>query len=279
MLINTFKNSTVFITGGASGIGFGMARAFAEQGMNIAIADIDGAQLQRAEAELQAEGVAVLAMTLDVTQRAAVKTAAEQAAKHFGGLHVCCANAGVSGTMGPLQDAADEDWDWVLDVNLKGSINTVQACLPFLRQHPGAAHIVITSSISGLRVYRPSRGQGMYNTSKFALMGFGEALALDLEPEQIGVSLICPGIVNTNITHSGKHRPERYGGAVSLNADHELGQAALSGTDPLVFGRWVLKAIKENRLFVPTHGADRALVEDRHRRIEGAFDAIPDLTK
>lgn len=242
--------------------------------MNLVLADIDAKALETARQALEAEDIPVLALPLDITDREACKTAARQAADHFGGLHIVCANAGVSGAMGPLQDAADNDWDWVIDVNLKGSINTLQACLPYIRRHPGDAHIVITSSISGLRIHRPSRGQGMYNTAKFALIGLGEALALDLEPEDIGVTLLCPGVVNTNITHSGQHRHAKYGGATRLNEGHELGEAAQSGTDPLVFGRWVVRAVQENRLFFLSHDADRPMVEDRHRRIENAFDRI-----
>ena len=255
-----------------------MARAFAEQGMQLALADIDTDALQKVREQFEQNGDAVLALPLDVSDRAAVYSAVNQAADQLGGIHIVCANAGVSGPMSPLQEARDEDWDWTLDVNLKGSISTVQACLPYLRRHPGDSHVVITNSISGLRIHRPSRGQGMYNTAKFALMGYGEALALDLEPENIGVSLICPSIVKTNITHSGRHRPEKYGGATSFNEDHELGKAAENGTDPLVFGRWVVRAVQENRLFVLTHDQDRNMVEERHRRIEQAFDDIPVVT-
>lgn len=275
--IKTFKGKTAFITGGAGGIGLGMARAFAHSGMNIAIADISAEQLEKAAASLRSAGTEVLTCPLDVTDRGAMRAAAAQVKEKFGAAHIICANAGVSGHMGPLDEGTDADWDWVIDVNLKGSINTVQAFLPMLMKNDRDGHIVITSSISGLRVHRPSRGQGMYNTTKFGLMGFGEALALDLEPHGIGVSLVCPGVVNTDISNSGRNRHARYGGAVNLNQEHDLAKLAVSGTDPQEFGRWVLKGIENKRLFVITHDNDRDQVASRHQRIMDAFDHIGDL--
>lgn len=256
-----------------------MAKAFAEAGMQVALADIDASQLEQARQDLAAQGIEALTLPLDTTNREAVKAAAARTAEHFGGLHVVCANAGVSGHMGPLQEARDEDWDWVLDVNLKGTINTIQACLPHLHQAGEGGHIVLTASISGLRVYRPSRGQGMYNTTKFAMVGLGEALCLDLEPEGIDVSIVCPGVVNTQISHSGRHRQAKYGGTKELDPEHELAKAASSGTDPYVFGQWVLKGMGRRQLFIITHDEDRELVEERHRRIMGAFDTCPELTR
>lgn len=254
-----------------------MAKAFAEKGMNIALADISAQQLSEVQAEFEAQNVPVMTFPLDVTDRDAMKQAASEVVSHFGGVNIVCANAGVSGHMGPIEEGNDTDWDWVIDVNLKGSVNTIQAFLPHLLENKNDGHIVITSSISGLRVHRPSRGQCMYNTTKFALVGYSEALALDLEPYGIGVSVVCPGIVNTDISNSGRNRPERYGGAVTLNQDHDLAKFAASGTDPLEFGHWIVRAIELNRLFVLTHDNDRDQVEDRHKRIMAAFDNMDEI--
>ena len=250
----------------------GMARAFAERGMSLALADIDQDKLDRAKAELTEAGANVRTYTLDVTDREAVKAVVAQAHHDLGQINIVCANAGVAGNMSPLEQANTDDWDWVIDVNLKGSAYVIQSCLPYLFENPDNAHIVITSSISGLRVYQPSRGQGMYNTTKYGLVGLGEALKVDLEPHGIGVSILCPGVVNTDISHSGKNRPEKYGGALETSDDHELAKAAGSGTDPLDFGRWVVKAIEQNKLYVITHPEDRALVKARHDEILAAFD-------
>ncbi len=256
-----------------------MARAFAEKGMSVALADIDTDRLSAAKAELEAAGANVHTFQLDVTDKAAVINTVERARAALGGINIVCANAGVSGMMGPLQDASIDNWDWVLDVNLKGAAYVIQACIPCLLENPGEAHIVITSSISGLRVYEPSRGQGMYNTAKYGLVGMGEALKVDLEPEGVGVSILCPSVVKTDISHSARRRPEKYGGAIETTDDHELAKAADSGTDPLQFGRWVIKAIEQNRLYVITHPVDRELVAARHDKIMAAFDASGTFTE
>ena len=256
-----------------------MAKAFAEQGMNLALADIDGERLNHTEQELKQSGVRIKTFVVDVTDKEAVSQAVTDAFECFGNIHIVCANAGVAGTMVPLDQAKVEDWDWILDVNLKGSAYVIQAALPFVMKHPGDAHIVITSSISGLRVYEPSRGQGMYNTTKYGLVGLGEALKVDMAPHDIGVSILCSGVVNTDLSHSGKYRPQKYGGAIETNDNHELAKAAGAGTDPVQFGRWVINAIKQNQLYVITHPEDRELVEARMKNIMAAFDNSDYLTE
>jgi NAD(P)-dependent dehydrogenase (short-subunit alcohol dehydrogenase family) len=269
--IKSYNNKTAFITGGGSGVGLGMAMALAEKGMNLALADINEAKLESAKKSLAQYGVQVHGYTLDVTDKEAVCEVVKRVKETFGSINVVCANAGVSGKMGPLQEAEVADWDWVIDVNLKGVAYVVQACLPYLLENPQDAHIVITSSISGLRVFQPSRGQGMYNTTKFALVGLGEALQVDLAPYGVGVSILCPGVVKTEISHSGQSRPKKYGGAFETSVDHDLASAASSGTDPLQFGRWVVKAIEQNLLHVITHPGDQAQVEERHEKIINSF--------
>lgn len=255
-----------------------MAKAFAERGMSLALADIDQAKLELAREELESLGAQVRIYPLDVADRDAVCEAVNDAKIFFGAINIVCANAGVAGNMGPLENARVSDWDWVIDVNMKGVAYVVQACLPHLLENPDNAHVVITSSISGLRVYEPSRGQGMYNMCKYGLIGLAEALKVDMQPNSVGVSVLCPSVVNTNLSHSGLNRPEKYGGALSANNDHELANAAASGTDPLQFGRWVVKAIEQNLFYVITHPVDRELVEKRHAKIIEAFENSSQLT-
>ena len=268
-----------FITGAAAGIGLGLARAFADEGMQLALADVDAAALEAVRQQFAADGHDVLVFQLDVADRAAVKQAIAATVARFGELNVVCANAGVAGFLGPLQQGTEDDWDWIIDVNLKGVVNTVHAALPYLLQAPAKAHIVLTSSISGLRVYEPSRGQGMYNTTKYAVVGFGEALNVDLRELGVGVSILCPGVINTDISNSGRNRPQRFGGPVAAPEDFVLAKAAKHGTDPRDFGRWVLKAMQRGQLYVITHPDDRALVEARHGRILQAFDDCPSLIR
>jgi NAD(P)-dependent dehydrogenase (short-subunit alcohol dehydrogenase family) len=256
-----------------------MARAFAERGMHLALVDIDAAALAQAKAKFDGTACKVLTFALDITDIDQLKQAAAATARQLGGINIVCANAGVTGFLGPLQKGSEADWNWIIDVNIKGTVNTVQATLPYLLQNEHDGHIVITSSISGLRVHNPSRGQGMYNTTKFAMIGLAEALALDLEPQGIGVSVLCPGVVNTDISNAGRNRQAKYGGAYATAAeDFVLAQAAKSGTDPLVFGRWVVKAIERNQLIVITHPQDRDQVAVRHARIMQAFDDCASLT-
>lgn len=256
-----------------------MAEAFAEQGMNLALADIAAEPLQKVADKFKAKGLNVMIFPLDISDATALKAAAADVQENFGGIHLVCANAGVSGNMGPLEEGSDSDWDWAIDINIRGTVNTVQAFLPNLLKNEDGGHIVLTSSVSGLRVFKPSRGQGMYNTTKFALVGLGEALSVDLEKYSIGVSILCPGVVNTQISDSGRNRPEKYGGAINLSMEHDLAKASASGTDPLVFGRWVVKAIKRNQLYVITHDNDRALVEARHKKVMEGFDYCGELTQ
>lgn len=255
-----------------------MARAFAEKGMRLALADMNREQLELAQKQLMQSGHQALIFPLDVCNREQLKAAIAETVKHFGALHVVCANAGVAGYIGPLEQGQDCDWDWILEVNLKGAVNTVQAALPQLMKNPRESHIVLTSSISGLRVYDPSRGQGMYNTTKFALVGFGEALHVDLRDKGVGVSILCPGVVNTDISNSGRNRPAQYGGPIDVNEDFVLAKAAKHGTDPLEYGRWVLRAMERDQLYVITHPEDRAIVEARHARVMQAFDDCSSLT-
>lgn len=256
-----------------------MARAFAERGMHVALADIDATALAQAKTSLETSGCKVLTFALDITDIEQLKQAAATTAEQLGGINVVCVNAGVTGFLGPLQNGSEADWNWIIDVNIKGSVNTVQATLPYVLKNPHDGHYVLTSSISGLRVHNPSRGQGMYNTTKFAMVGLAEALALDLEAQGIGVSVLCPGVVNTDISNAGRNRQAKYGGAFSsASEDFVLAKAAKSGTDPLVFGRWVVKAIERGQFYVITHPQDRDQVEARHARIMQGFDACASLT-
>jgi NAD(P)-dependent dehydrogenase (short-subunit alcohol dehydrogenase family) len=250
-----------------------MARAFAERGANIVLVDLDEVRLQQAAGQLAETRSPVLTCCADTTDLASLRLAARRAVDHFGGINVVCANAGVTGFLGPLQEGTEDDWNWIIDVNIKGTVNTVQATLPWLLENAHDGHVVLTASISGLRVHDPSRGQGMYNTTKFAVVGFGEALSLDLEPFGIGVSILCPGVVNTDFSNAGKYRQSQYGGPHTGNKDDfVLAKASATGTDPRTFGLWVIRAVERNQLIVVTHTQDRDQVAARHARIMQAFD-------
>jgi NAD(P)-dependent dehydrogenase (short-subunit alcohol dehydrogenase family) len=188
---------TAFVTGGASGIGLGMAKVFAWAGMNVVAADIREDHIAAAREVIADEGLAerVRFLALDVTDRAAFHAAADEAEAMFGKLHVLCNNAGI-GLLKPISQASEADWDWAIDVNLNSMFNGVKAVLPRIRAHGEGGHVVNTASMAGILQYSQA---GIYVTTKFAVVGFSEALRAELAPEGIGVSVFCPGGVRTNI--------------------------------------------------------------------------------
>jgi len=281
--MDDFKEKGVFITGGASGIGLGMARAFAAAGAKVAIADIETARLEPAQASIAdagaSAGAEVITIELDVSDRAAVHAAAEQTAEAFGKVHVLCNNAGV-GSRVALQEATGDDWDWVLGVNLQGAINGLLAFLPLLLAHGEGGHVLSTSSVSGLRVY-PNRQQGIYCTTKYALVGMSEALADDLAPLGIGVSVICPGFVKTNIWESERNRPARYSKAVGKprDAHDEMRIAAANAMDPDFFGQRILASIKRGDFYILTDDSERDKIEARFQAQREALDRVAELNR
>lgn len=278
--MDNFKDKGVFITGGASGIGFGMAKAFAAAGAKVAIADIEVPKLEAAEQSLAEIGGEVLAINLDVSDRAAVKAAAQQVVATFGKLHVLCNNAGVGSRIG-LDAATGDDWDWMLGVNLQGPINGLLAFLPVLRSHGEEAHVLFTSSVSGLRVY-PGRQQGIYNTAKFGLTAMAEALADDLSETNIGVSVICPGFVKSDLSKSERNRPTQFSesGFKPRAPDDEMMQAIAAGNmDPDFFGERIVAGIRRGDFYILTDDREREKIEARFQAQRDALDQVAELNK
>ncbi len=261
-----------FITGAASGIGLGIAHALARRGMKIVLADVQKDALEAARQDLEQRQAEVLAIPLDVSDRDAVRRAAEKTVEAFGKVHVLCNNAGVGRSV-RLDEATGADWDWVLGVNLNGAVNGLLAFVPLIKSHGEGGHIVNTSSMSGLR-YAPDRGQGIYSTTKFALIGMSEALASDLAPFGIGVSVLCPSFVKTQMPHSGRNRPDRFGGPLNANRrpDDPLLTGALTGKEPDLVGEYVATGIEENQLHILTDAKERDLVEARMKKISDALE-------
>jgi NAD(P)-dependent dehydrogenase (short-subunit alcohol dehydrogenase family) len=267
-----FLGKVAVITGAASGIGLGIAHALARRGMKIVLCDIETDALDSARQDLERRQAEVIAIKVDVSDRAAMQRAAEETIAAFGKVHVLCNNAGVGRSV-RLDEATAADWDWVLGVNLHGVINGLLAFLPSIKAHGEGGHVVNTSSLSGLR-YSPGRGQGIYSTTKHAIIGLSEALASDLEPLGIGVSVLCPAFVKTQMPHSGRNRPTRFGGpAVQKRAvDDPLLAGALTGKDPDLVGEYVATGIEQNQLHILTDAKERDLVEARFRAIVDALD-------
>jgi NAD(P)-dependent dehydrogenase (short-subunit alcohol dehydrogenase family) len=269
--VEVVEGKTAFVTGGASGIGLGMAKAFVAAGMNVVIADLRRDHIERALAQL--EGKSVHTIELDVTDRERFAAAADEAEQVFGDVHVVCNNAGM-GILGPVTLARYDDWDWGLGVLLGGVVNGVQTFLPRLLEHDGGGHIVNTSSMAGVL---PIGGAAIYITAKAALIGLSEALRSELAPEGIGVSAFCPGPVQTNIREGGRMRPVHYGDSGYAELERELEERPNSPhwMDPVECGERVLEGIRRNDLYIFTHPEFREGAEERFRAILASFPDEP----
>jgi NAD(P)-dependent dehydrogenase (short-subunit alcohol dehydrogenase family) len=267
--VEILRGRTAFITGGASGIGLSMAEAFGREGMSVMLADIEPAALETAlqglrEKQIHAEGVVT-----DVASRAAVQAAAEAAVAAFGKVHVVCNNAGV-GAGGPLGAVQPADWDWVIDVNLKGVVYGVETFTPLIEAHGEGGHFVNTASLAGM-VSPP--GMEPYCATKFAVVAMSEGWAQQLAPKNIGMSVLCPGFVKTRIYESRRNRPTAYGPDERAAPPPDAPPSrVLSGIPVEPVGRRVVEAVKANELYVFTHPGSKAAVAARFDRILAAFD-------
>ncbi len=267
------KDKVAFITGGASGLGLSMARAFGREGMKVVLADIDEKALQTAKADLEARQIPTATVVCDVTSLTSVKSAALKAIAAFGKVHVVCNNAGVA-VGGPIGEVRGRDWDWILDVNLKGVVYGVETFTPLIASHGEGGHFVNTASMAGM-VSPPNMEP--YTATKFAVVAMSEGWAGQLAPMGIGMSVLCPGYVRTLIHESWRNKQAEYGGAAPSNSGvaataDGAAAAVLGGIDPDVVGARVVEAIKAGELYIFTHREMRAFVEARFQSILQGFD-------
>jgi NAD(P)-dependent dehydrogenase (short-subunit alcohol dehydrogenase family) len=266
---------SAFVTGGASGIGLALGRAFAEAGMKVMLADIETDALATAVKSLHNFGPDVRGVTCDVTDPDSVERAAKASYEAFGNVHVVCNNAGVGGG-GGIDNISLDDWRWVLDVNLMGVLYGIRTFLPHIRAHGEGGHFVNTASMAGMI----SRlGFSPYSASKFAVVAMSEGLAMQLKPLGIGVSVLCPGFVRTRISESARNRPERYEPRRTPDPESpaaimaaQIAELVQSGLDPSEVARQVLTAIREGQLYVFTHPQRRGEIAERFAAILSAMD-------
>jgi NAD(P)-dependent dehydrogenase (short-subunit alcohol dehydrogenase family) len=272
MSLQDFRGKTAIVTGAASGIGFGIARALAEAGMNLVLADIQPDRLEAARAAIEASGVAAIGVTVDVSDPDSVAAVGRAAVERFGKLHVAVNNAGVAMHGTKLTDVGLDEWRWVLGVNVMGVIHGIRSFVPLIRQHGEGGHVVNTASISGFFI-REGANQGAYSMSKYAVVALSEALEQELAGSGVGVSVLCPGAVNTNIFGSAATRPGQFGGPYVREAQERLRERSLSaGLPPEAVGRRVVQAMRDGEFYILTHASERDAVKARHQRIEAAFD-------
>ena len=273
------EGKTAFITGGASGIGLGIAKTLAGAGMRVVIADLRQDHLDAAVAWFESVQKArdVLAIRLDVTDRPGFKAAADAAEAQFGPIHVLVNNAGV-GIEGPLLEATYDDWDWGLGVNIGGVVNGIRTLLPRMVAHGQGGHVVNTASMAA--VTRARQNFGIYAATKAAILALSESLQAELAETGIGVSVLCPGPYKTNIREAKLNRPEKFAGETGFGASLEKlskREDASNWTDPLDAGERVLNAIREDQLYILTHGEFKPFAEAHYKGILDAFPAEPTM--
>jgi NAD(P)-dependent dehydrogenase (short-subunit alcohol dehydrogenase family) len=267
--MENFEGRVAVVTGGASGIGKAMARAFAAEGMHVVIADVEAAALDATAKELD-----VVAHRLDVSQADEVAALAEAVMAQFGRVDIVANNAGVGGG-GFISDLTLKDWQWVLGVNLWGVIHGIQSFLPHLLANPDGGHLVNTASIAGL-IAGPYIGP--YNASKYAVVAISETLSKELAMtgSSTKVSVLCPGYVRTNIFDSQRNRPAELSDgkgpnrdALANNDDIKAAAAALA-IEPDQVAADVLAAVREERFWIFTHPEMMGMVADRNNEINAA---------
>jgi NAD(P)-dependent dehydrogenase (short-subunit alcohol dehydrogenase family) len=266
--VEEFAGKVAVVTGAASGIGLGLARTFARAGMAVAMCDIRGDRLRVALEEVRPLGQGrAIAIEVDVSKRASVESAAETVIREFGKIHLVCNNAGVVLRGALIEKLDDYAWNWVLGANLFGVIHGIQAFVPRIRAHGEGGHIVNTASMAGL--YVGDRQTGAYAASKFAVVALSEALARDLVNTNIGVSVLAPAAVNTEIYTSSAARRGDLGGP---NPYAATPADIAAGLHPDAVGRRVIDGIRAGQFYLITHPETRSWIESRHARIMAAYD-------
>ena len=271
--MNELQGRTAFVTGGASGIGLALVEACLARGMNVALADIEDSARSRAADILSGHTGQLLLVPCDVADRASVAAARDATIAAFGPIHLLCNNAGV-GTGGRIDTVPPPAWEWLMGVNLMGVVHGLTEFVPHMKAHGAPGHIVNTGSMAGMNGFR---GMGPYCASKAAVVSLSEALAAELADTAIGVSVLCPGSVNTRFYESRRNAPEtvpppppnsREGRAIAegrpITIDH--------GISPREVAARVLHGIAAGDLYIFTHPEMRSMIDDRHARLSAAFD-------
>jgi NAD(P)-dependent dehydrogenase (short-subunit alcohol dehydrogenase family) len=278
MAMKDVRGKTAFITGAAGGIGLGTARAFARNGANIALCDINEALLKEAQANVAQFGTKVMTFVCDVSSRDDVYQVADEVERAFGKVHIVFNNAGVAYSGPPLDETDDAIFDWTFAVNTFGPIHGFKAFAPKLKKHGEGGHLVNTSSIAGIRV-SAGGNYGLYAASKFAVTALTVGMAEALEPHGIGVSVLCPAAINTKNYDTHKVRPARFGGPFERVVPPSHIRALESGMDPDFVGLQILQAIKDGDFFIFTHPEVKPWVQQWHDAIMHGIDRAAEVRK
>ena len=266
--MDPFRDRVAVITGGASGIGDAMARAFAARGAKLVLADIDAEALARAERAHRGRGSEVLAVHTDVTKRDQVEALADATYDRFGAAHVVCNNAGIA-LLGPIQQFSSADWELTFAINFWGVLYGVQAFVPRMMKAKSGGHLVNTASMAGL-VGMPYFSA--YNASKFAVVGLSESLARELKPHGIGVSVLCPMIVETPLTQNSMRLRAGAEGAAAPVPEQPAAETMRGGVkQPDEVAARVVRAVERGQLYILTHEEQQEILQRRAARLDAVF--------
>lgn len=274
--MNQFSGKTLVVSGGAEGIGFSIARALGKQGMNVVLGDIDANQLVLAKKALEDEGINVLTVQMDVTDPGQWQNMASLTIERFGKVHMLVNNAGVSARPGAIEKTVEQDWRWVIDVNLMGVVFGTQTFVPLMKSHNEGGWLINVASMAGM-VGVPMAGA--YTATKVAVVGMSESWQVELKPHNIQVSVLCPAFVKTRINLSERNKPAALKAAKAPNKDSSAGLAMAkqmqdiidNGLEPDLIAERVVEAINANELYIFTHPNYRKVVQRRYKAIDDAF--------
>ena len=268
------SGKTAIVTGAASGIGLGIATALAESGANVVMADIQKEAVEQAAHNLSGTNKRVMPVRVDVTLEQSVIDTLAEAERAFGKLHIACNNAGVPMHGTKLVDVPPADWQFVMAVNVWGIIHGIRHFVPAILKHGEEGHVVNTASVAGFQ-NRRGTDQGPYSMSKYAALSLSEALEHELDGTNIGVSVLCPGPINTNIARGARNRPEHLGGSEARPNDERVlaERLATIGLDPKRVGESVVDAIRTKTFYAFVGAVPADVIRARHRRIEEALNS------
>ncbi len=269
------KGKTVFITGGAEGIGYHVGRRLASEGMNVMLSDIDTNVLDKAVETLKEEGFNVAGVKCDVSLQEDVASAAQETIDTFGKVHMLINNAGV-GASGPQNRLRENDWRWTIDVNLMGVVYGVQEFVPLIQSHGEGGWLINVASMAG---FQGMPFGGPYCASKAAVVSLSESWRSELGSSGIKVSVLCPSYVKSRIYDSMRNRQERYGGPIHFEDIVRknpklsiLKEPVVTGIDTDIVGNRIVEALANEEFYIFTHPELREMLDERFGNIREGFD-------
>ena len=278
--MNSVENKVVFITGGGSGIGLALGRQLAERKAKVVLADLDLQRLAQAKRLLSEQGLVVETIYCDVADSDSIKEAALATIDFFGKVHILVNNAGVTLTGKPGQIPLN-DWRWIVDINLMGVVYGVETFVPLIQSHAEGGYIINTASMAG---HLAAPAMSPYNATKYAVVGYSETIKQDLERDNIGVSVLCPAWVRTDIYNTERNKPSV--GSESLGIEREEQDASTSGIwkqaveaiesglDPNLVAEWTIECMLANRFYIFTHPKMREMMAQRFLLLDTEFSTV-----